>query len=107
MSKVIKIYMPLQGCYNLASDQNVTTSVYAVTENTLANKIHSYTFQTDNSYIMTVITVVVNIFVVKAFIKICLITSTVHIFQEDRSSSTIKNATINIDCYCICKLYIL
>ena len=104
MSKVIKIYMPLQGCYNLASDQNVTTSVYAVTENTLANKIHSYTFQTDNSCIITVITVVVNIFV--AFIKICLITSTVHIFQEDRSSSTIKNATINIDCYCICKLYI-
>ena len=96
MSKVIKIYTPLQGCNNLASDQNITTSVYAVTENTLAHKIQ--TFQTDNSCIITVITVIVNIFVVKAFIKICLITSTVHIFQEDRSSSTIKNATINIDC---------
>ena len=44
---------------------------------------------------------------VKALSEVCLIPSTAHIVQEDRSNPTSKDTIIVhlIECYCICRLY--
>ena len=42
---------------------------------------------------------------VSAISEVRLIPSAAHIIQEDRVDPGAKDATINVDCYCICKEY--
>ena len=50
------------------------------------------------------ITVVFTNSIVRAITQDCLISSAANIIQVDGSNSRTKYPTINIDCYCICKL---
>ena len=59
---------------------------------------------THHSSIFTMITVMDTYSSVRAIINVCLIPSAVNIIQEDRSNSTNKDVTTNVDCFCIYKL---